>query len=301
LTHLAKGNMTTPQSPTRFSWQEMREYWELHAQVRATTDLAADPDALDNVCTPGAPTWLNQYYAEWQQFVYRGLLGTLPSPGPTSRALDVGCGAGRWCRTLAARGYEVTGIDLQPSLISALRERHPTMTFECVPAQELRPVLAFDLVSSVTVIAHNPFDEQERIVEHLRSILANGGHAIVLENVRDHGRHVFSRSESGWVELFEAAGFELINHRRYDYSPCLRLVSRGLALGRAVSGQVVADEPSPASHMARSHGGSASSLRQAVVLARRIARTIDSRIEPELIRRNPRIASGHCGFVFRVT
>ena len=43
------------------------------------------------------------------------------------RVLDVGCGAGRYCRALAARGVRMTGVDLSRELIEVARERSPSL------------------------------------------------------------------------------------------------------------------------------------------------------------------------------
>ena len=42
---------------------------------------------------------------------------------PGTRVLDVGCGVGRWSRLLAARGADVTGMDLSPTMIAEARRR----------------------------------------------------------------------------------------------------------------------------------------------------------------------------------
>ena len=43
------------------------------------------------------------------------------------RLLDVGCGAGRYCRALAARGLRVTGVDQSRELIDVARELSPNL------------------------------------------------------------------------------------------------------------------------------------------------------------------------------
>src|SRR5688572_25558206 len=43
------------------------------------------------------------------------------------RVLDVACGAGRYCRALAARGLKVTGIDLSADLLEEARARSPSL------------------------------------------------------------------------------------------------------------------------------------------------------------------------------
>ena len=69
---------------------------------------------------------------------HAGVLQSRHSPGTTSgartvaegagtgtRVLDVGCGVGRWSRLLAARGADVTGVDLSPTMIAQARTAGP--------------------------------------------------------------------------------------------------------------------------------------------------------------------------------
>ena len=43
-------------------------------------------------------------------------------PPPGRATLEIGCGEGRVCRDLAARGHAVTGIDAAPTLLAAAQE-----------------------------------------------------------------------------------------------------------------------------------------------------------------------------------
>jgi SAM-dependent methyltransferase len=43
------------------------------------------------------------------------------------RVLDVACGAGRYCRALAARGLSVTGVDLSDDLLGEARAKSPNL------------------------------------------------------------------------------------------------------------------------------------------------------------------------------
>ncbi|MBS0240585.1 MAG: magnesium protoporphyrin IX methyltransferase [Proteobacteria bacterium] len=53
------------------------------------------------------------------------LVSWLPDDLTGRRILDAGCGAGNLSIELAARGADVVGIDLSPTLIELARERHP--------------------------------------------------------------------------------------------------------------------------------------------------------------------------------
>src|SRR5580700_10038368 len=65
------------------------------------------------------------------------------------RALDVGCGEGRFSRMLAAAGINVTGIDPTDALIEQARRRDPSGDYRIGNAENLRfEAATFDLVVS---------------------------------------------------------------------------------------------------------------------------------------------------------
>jgi SAM-dependent methyltransferase len=51
----------------------------------------------------------------------------VPPPGRATR--EIGCGEGRVCRDLAARGHRVVGLDAAPTLVAAAREADPGGTY----------------------------------------------------------------------------------------------------------------------------------------------------------------------------
>ena len=59
-------------------------------------------------------------YWQFHRDYFRTLL-----PPPRARALDVGCGEGRFPRDLKSWGYDVVGLDASPTLIEAAREADP--------------------------------------------------------------------------------------------------------------------------------------------------------------------------------
>src|SRR5437764_1431615 len=80
---------------------------------------AASTDPLAAVCYPAAPPWFNRFYAHFQLRTVARMLGDLPLRG--ARALDVGCGSGRWTRWLAERGAEPVGIDPTAAMLETAR------------------------------------------------------------------------------------------------------------------------------------------------------------------------------------
>lgn len=290
-------------SVKRFTWREMQQYWEEHSVVRADVDWRVDPDGLGNVCHAGAPLWLNQYYARFQRQAFETLFRHLPPPRDGARALDVGCGAGRWSRYLASHGYSVTGVDLQESLVEENRRALPSHEFHCVALQEFRSSGSFDLATSVTVIQHVPPEEQKEMVTRIAESVMPGGHALILENIHDQASHVFPRSIEGWTNLFRTSGFVLQALCRYDYSPALRLLGSAEA---AVSAHIrpdrhrdVGESDVPRSADPASLSTSRRQIERMRTSARRVAVSVDALLEPALMRLQPRIGTVHCGFLFR--
>lgn len=82
----------------------------------------------EHVLTQTSPWFKTWFYSPFYQNLYRhwseeeaaGLINELCAslqPKENAKMLDVGCGTGRHCRHLAAKGFNVTGIDLSSSSI----------------------------------------------------------------------------------------------------------------------------------------------------------------------------------------
>jgi ubiquinone/menaquinone biosynthesis C-methylase UbiE len=73
------------------------------------------------------------------------------------RALDVGCGEGRFCRMLKSRKISVVGIDATNELISHARQRDPDGDYQIARAERL-PFAAesFDLIISYLTLIDIP-------------------------------------------------------------------------------------------------------------------------------------------------
>jgi SAM-dependent methyltransferase len=288
--------MTAPED--EFSREEARRFWEVHHSVRGRFDPRDDPEGLANVCHPGEPAWVNRYYAAGQRRVFLDLLAEVPAAEPDARALDVGCGAGRWTRMLLRLGYSVTGIDLQEELLAVNRQTLPRARFVQAALQEFDDPQPYQLATSVTVIQHIPYPEQAAALARLRALLAPGGWALMLENVRDRGPHVYSHSIPGWIELIADSGLSVQSVRRYDYSPALRTLTW---FRRRLGPSEAARRSSPESYLVPSPPDRplASLKRAGVRAATRLVVAADAVVEPALVRRNPRLPTVHCGFLVR--
>jgi SAM-dependent methyltransferase len=65
--------------------------------------------------------------------------------GPAS-VLDAGCGTGRVAIELAERGFDVVGVDLDPSMVAAAQRRRPEGTWIVADVATLELDRRFDLV-----------------------------------------------------------------------------------------------------------------------------------------------------------
>jgi SAM-dependent methyltransferase len=201
----------------RSSGDDLETYWKaLHAKRGTVSDL-------EIVCHPGAPAWLNKYVADTQRRIFVRMLGETGSLAG-ARVLDVGCGSGRWSQLLRDQGAKVLAIDISPEAIEANRRQIPGVEFRVADLAHLDvPQGGFDLIVSVTVLQHLPPDGQRSASAALAGALRPGGHALLLENIRDRGPHVFSRSIDGWIGLFHGVGLSACSVGGYSFDLPLRL------------------------------------------------------------------------------
>ena len=107
----------------------------------------------------------------------------LPSvAGVGSRALDVGCGTGRHAAVLAASYGRVRAIDLSSAMVDVARAQHsaPNITYEHADLFDVDG--CYDCVYSSAVLHH--IDDLDAALVHLRSLVAPGGRAVLVDVVR---------------------------------------------------------------------------------------------------------------------
>jgi SAM-dependent methyltransferase len=272
-----------------FSRREAESYWKGHGAVARTLDFEADPEGLGIACHVGAPGWLNRYHGVMQRRIFTKLLSSVVVR-PGGFALDIGCGAGRWCRILAERGFNTTGIDVQDELLQLNQRRMPAVRFINVAIQDFEPLERFDVISSVTVLQHLPYVEQVRAIDRIAGLSKLGTQLLLMENVADRASHVFANSIEDWIELFVARGFELVELLRYDYSLSHRALTgvRGRNSGRGAADLDQTSSPGRSSILKHLYGWS-----------QRGAVTLDKPVEAFLERRGSHAPCLHCGFLFR--
>lgn len=109
-------------------------------------------------------------------------------------ALDAGCGTGADARWLAARGWDVTAVDISPTAIDRARSLTAgsaagTISWVVADLTEWDPARQFDLVLSQYAHPDQPF---EQFVRRLGQLVADGGRLLVVGH-----EHADPRSAAG--------------------------------------------------------------------------------------------------------
>ena len=143
---------------------------------------------------------------------------------PGSRVLDVGCGRGFIAHHLSAMlGTRVIGIDMDATAEAAIDYRQ--FDGQHFPVADE----AVDAVLFCYVLHHA--QDLGVVMNELRRVLRDGGLAVVYEDIpatwwdrlfcglhnlkwRKRSGACTFRSESEWREIFDQAGFEIVNEKR---------------------------------------------------------------------------------------
>jgi SAM-dependent methyltransferase len=117
----------------------------------------------------------------------------LPQAGDGLRALDVGCGTGHHLRDLAARGFDVAGIDGSPDMLEQASQANPTAELHQADVEAL-PFAdsSFDLAVCIEVLRYLP--DPEGCIAEMARVLRPGGMCLATA-----------------APLFSANGYALVN------------------------------------------------------------------------------------------
>jgi SAM-dependent methyltransferase len=111
------------------------------------------------------------------------------------RLLDVGCATGRFLQQMAAVGWRVSGIELDPEAAAKARTVSEDVTVGD-PADVALPPGSFDLITAFHVVEHLP--DPAGALRNMLGWLAPGGLLVVeVPNVGGWGGAVFGRHWSG--------------------------------------------------------------------------------------------------------
>ncbi|MDD2899690.1 MAG: class I SAM-dependent methyltransferase [Desulfuromonadaceae bacterium] len=163
--------------------------------------------------------WLVEGMRRWR--IYR--LSHVVRKG---RALDIGCGSGRFLRALRQSGWEVAGLELNDDTATAARNVHGLMVETALEAYADK---SFDLITITHVLEHirNP---HRMLADCVRLLKPGGVIAVAVPNIAswqarftrggwfhlDLPRHLWHFSETSLSTELIGLDFELIKVRRLD-------------------------------------------------------------------------------------
>jgi 2-polyprenyl-3-methyl-5-hydroxy-6-metoxy-1,4-benzoquinol methylase len=115
---------------------------------------------------------------------------------PAGRLLDVGCGSGTFLARMAGRGWQVTGVDFDPSAVETAR-RHPGVDVHVGGIDSLPDDFGpFDVITASHVIEH--VDSPGEFLAHCRRLLKPGGRlAIRTPNAGSLGHRLYGPAWRG--------------------------------------------------------------------------------------------------------
>jgi len=119
----------------------------------------------------------------WDAGVYDREFGFVTSYGeeildlldvrPPAAVIDIGCGTGVHAAALAARGYEVLGVDADPDMLALAAQEYPDVDFLTADVQALVVDRCFDAAVSNAALHWMP--EQAGALRAIRGALRPGG------------------------------------------------------------------------------------------------------------------------------
>ncbi|WP_395145939.1 class I SAM-dependent methyltransferase, partial [Armatimonas sp.] len=146
------------------------------------------------------------------------------------RALDVGCGDGRFLAQLAAQGWTVEGLETD-SVAAELARKRTGGTIHEAPLEEVTlPRKAFGLVSILHVLEHVP-DPRETLTAAWNALAPGGALLIAVPNVNclearlfrscwyplDLPRHYWGFAPRTLTRLAEECGFAVQRIRHFPF------------------------------------------------------------------------------------
>ena len=182
----------------------------------------------------------------------------------TGRALDVGCGTGNLVRELSGMGFDVSGIDLSPDMISTARAYHPALerAFQCEDIMSYDPGRDFDVITAMGVLEYQ--EQDLGFLRRLAGLLRDDGIMYVesrnrLFNVFSSNRYTLGEIEDLRLpdmirELEEVDRYSPVREITGDtLSGAIRRVTEGLLIPAKPSGETPPERTYPAGMIRRQY------------------------------------------------
>ncbi len=209
--------------------ENVLDFWRRHdARLGDFSESLSEDLSIIHDLYRGMPAPFNRFFDFWQRRAVQALLRASP-PRPGERALDLGCGTGRWSRFFQHYGVRTVGIDIGICALHWARILSPAgqWALMALPALGFRSG-SFDWAISVTVLQHLPYEAQEHTLREVGRLLRPGGRMIALElcQQREEGFYLFPRSRESWEELFLRTGLRILRRQATERLPWIPILRR---------------------------------------------------------------------------
>ena len=236
-----------------FAARQCSECGLIFVSPRPSRERVADLYRLDEAYL-SSESHLSEAGAPLGRLYVRQVVSQIRRHAERGRLLEVGAGNGDVLVEARRRGFEVCGVELNPTQAAFIRDRLGISCFESLDEITRDSTMErFDVIYHRDVISHF-FDPLEEL-STLNSLLADGG-TMVFEtgNLGDVDRsyfkhysvfqlpdHLFFFSDRNIDELLRRTGFMRIATRRYSILPELVFIAMSRRLRRFVVGHSRAD------------------------------------------------------------
>jgi ubiquinone/menaquinone biosynthesis C-methylase UbiE len=206
----------------------MKSYWNSLYESTGKTD---NKNRLKAVCNPEFSLFANGIIHRIQTRIFHTWVKKISKPGKT-KALDIGCGGGRWIRRLSSLHDHVFGLDLSFNALKSYT-REPSFSLINGSAANLPfHSSCIHLVTSVTVIQHLGYDLQNQAGDEISCVVKKEGYWLLLEHLAPFGlkasdvcwEGLFPRSADEWTAFVKSRGFEIIASQKFQYLPFMQMV-----------------------------------------------------------------------------
>jgi SAM-dependent methyltransferase len=195
-------------------------------------NIAVNAESSD--CSPGFPqmtywdrvaqtTRWGRYVTEIQrQVIEQGEAYA----GPPGKAVDLGCGGGRWSKMLAERGWEMTCIDVSSQSLDICKRNVATANCILAQAKDRTIPLASNAVSLALCIEVVPLIEADWFAPEVHRILSDSG---IFIGVYINGRSLRGMASRLKNRLVSGESSYTFYQSRYDLWKC-RLLKTGFEM-----------------------------------------------------------------------
>lgn len=136
-----------------------------------------------------------------------------------SHILDIGCGGGILCESMATAGALVTGLDVEPDAIAVAQchanEQGLSIQYVCTPIEDYRPNESgvFDIITCMEMLEH--VSEPALVIQHAARLLKPGG-LLILSTI--------NRTLKAYASVIVAAEyiFNLLPRQTHDYEKFIK-------------------------------------------------------------------------------